>query len=133
MLIAGMKRHRVPLFLRCAVASVLAAGLAVSAGCAKPDPIDPASLGFQNYYLCADPNDVVPIGKRADAKECLAACESASQQLLDGNAKACWWLDGSAGLPVECRLCKTTAPVKDVFFNNWAKTLSPPGKSPSTP
>jgi hypothetical protein len=89
--------------------------------------VDPDTLGFQQYYRCAADADTVVIGKRANAAECLAACKSASDALLNGAAKACWWLDGSAGRPVDCRLCKATPPVRDVFLNNWALTL------PATP
>jgi hypothetical protein len=111
--------------------SIMAFMLAFAAGCSNGPTVDPADIGFKNYYLCTDPADVVEIGQRANAQECFAACETASQQLLNGKAQACWWLDGSAGLPVACRLCKTKAPTKDVFFNNWAITL--PGAGPPAP
>lgn len=125
-----MKVHRVPALVRCATASALAVGFAISSGCSTgPDPVDPASLGFQNYYLCAFGPDVVDIGKRANAQECLVACQTASQKLLNGTAKACWWLDGSGGVPTDCRLCKSIDPVKDIFFNNWAIKLPPVEKS----
>ena len=127
-----MRLHRVSRRIRYAAASALAAGLMIAGGCSTgPEPADPATLGFQNYYMCAFTPDVVDIGKRANAQECLTACETASKQLLIGTAKACWWLDGSGGVPQDCRLCKSIDPVKDVFFNNWTKTLTPAGKSDS--
>lgn len=120
-----MRLHRV-------LALAFPVGLAIAGGCSTgPEPVDPASLGFRNYYLCAFTPDVVDIGKRADAQECLTACEAASKNLLNGTAKACWWLDGSGGVQQDCRLCKSVDPIKDVFFNNWTKILTPAGKSDS--
>jgi hypothetical protein len=116
----------VPMLGRFAAALMLASGLIMPAACStQPEPaeIDPASLGFQPLYMCPNKDDVITIGRRDTADKCLAACEEVSKTMLNGAAKGCWWQDGRAGLPRDCRVCKTTAPVKDIYINNWAMPL----------
>jgi hypothetical protein len=119
---------RVPTLVQCAVALVLAAALALPGGCSTEQEVDPATLGFQHFYMCSNDADVIMIGVRGTADQCLAACQALSKAILNVTARACWWQDGRAGQPRDCRVCKTAAPVKDAYLNNWAMTLPAAGK-----
>jgi hypothetical protein len=118
-------------FARFATSMLVAAAIVIGGGCAtEPDPkdVDPASLGFKHLYMCPVDADVITIGKRIYADECLEACKTVSKTMLGDTAKGCWWLDGRAGHPLDCRLCKTTAPVQNIFINNWAMPLPAPAQ-----
>jgi hypothetical protein len=109
---------------RLAMSLALAITAAMAGSCGGgAASVDPASIGFEHYYMCANDADTVRIGQRDDAAQCLAACKAESATLMGGAAKACWWQDGRAGRPRDCRLCKTAAPIHDVFLNNWAISL----------
>ncbi len=123
-----MRFRRLSTLVQIATLAVLVAGVGMLGGCSGEKDVDPTTLGFKQYYKCASDADTVTIGKRADARACLAACKTVSSSLLDGNARACWYLDGSAGVPRDCRLCKATAPVEDDFLNNWTVSLPAGGK-----
>lgn len=78
---------------------------------------NPASSGFEHFYKCTGikrPEDVVDLGDTHTPASCLAACKRQDM------AAGCWWQDGSGGLPRDCRVCKTLAPVKMSYENDWA-------------
>jgi hypothetical protein len=78
----------------------------------------PAFLGFHHFYKCPSDADVDVIGDTVTPKACLAACMTSDM------AAGCWWLDGTGGFPRQCRICKTFAPRKMSWSNDWALSLS---------
>ena len=79
--------------------------------------MNPVSLGFEQFYKCPNTqalDDVLDLGDTLTPSACLSACKK--QNTVAG----CWWLDGSGGAPRDCRVCKTLAPVKMSYQNDWA-------------
>jgi TPR repeat protein/S1-C subfamily serine protease len=78
---------------------------------------NPAPLGFEQFYKCPNTkalDDVRDLGDTVTPGACLSACKKQDA------AAGCWWLDGSGGLPRDCRVCKTLAPVRMSYQNDWA-------------
>lgn len=96
-----------------AVALTLIAGVAMGAG-SGGKPQSPEAYGFRHYFKCPSDADVFHIGDTVTPQACLAACQSMQ------HVAGCWWLDGTGGFPRECRACKTLAPRKEVWPNDWA-------------
>ncbi len=101
-----------------AVLVVMLAGWAGACLAAAPAPkASPQGLGFQQFYKCPSDRDVDRVGDTITPQACLAACSARP------NATACWWLDGTGGFPRQCRVCRTQAPIRQRFPNDWAMPL----------
>jgi len=72
---------------------------------------NPASSGFERFAKCH--GKAKGLGDTVTPAACLTACRNQS------DAKGCWWLDGTAGFPRECRICVDGPPSRDVFSNDW--------------
>jgi hypothetical protein len=82
-------------------------------------PAGPGALGFNRFYKCPSDRDTLRLGDTVTPQACLQACRA------HGPAAGCWWLDGSGGFPRACRLCRTLAPQREEWRNDWALPLSP--------
>jgi hypothetical protein len=76
----------------------------------------PASLGFQQFYKCPSDADTIRLGDPGTAANCLNECSAR------GGA-GCWYLDGTGGFARDCRVCRTLAPAKFFYPNDWAMPI----------
>jgi hypothetical protein len=90
----------------------------VGTAVAQAAPLPPEVFGFEHKYKCPFDFDVLRLGDTKTPEACLKACEQ------HPGAAGCWWLDGTGGFPRSCRLCRTMAPKKNHFKNDWAQPMS---------